>query len=48
MIVILIDWGIIMEGKSKINNLQINAAPQDTTIQKEPIMEGELTGYPSI
>lgn len=37
-----------MEEKSKISNLQINNVPQNTTIQKEPIMEGELTGYPSI
>ena len=37
-----------MEEKSKINNLQINNVPQNTSIQKQPIMEGELTGYPSI
>ena len=37
-----------MEEKTRINNLEINAVPQNTSIQKEPIMEGELTGYPSI
>lgn len=37
-----------MEEKSSINNLDINNIPQNTSIQKEPIMEGELTGYPSI
>lgn len=37
-----------MEEKSKINNLEINNIPQNTAIQKQPIMEGELTGYPSI
>ena len=37
-----------MEEKSKINNLEINSVPQNTAIQKQPIMEGELTGYPSI
>ena len=37
-----------MEEKSKINNLKINNIPQTTSVQKQPIMEGELTGYPSI
>ena len=37
-----------MEEKSKIQNLKINSVPENTSIQKEPIMEGELTGYPSI
>ena len=37
-----------MEEKSKINNLEVNSVPQNTSIQKDPIMEGELTGYPSI
>lgn len=37
-----------MEKKSKINNLKINDVPFNTSIQKQPIMDGELTGYPSI
>lgn len=37
-----------MKEKSRINNLEINSVPQNISIQKEPIMEGELTGYPSI
>lgn len=37
-----------MKEKSKINNLGINSVPQKTSIQKEQIMQGELTGYPSI
>lgn len=36
------------EKKSIINNLKINDVPQNTSIQKQTIMEGELTGYPSI
>ena len=35
-----------MEEKSKIYNL--GSIPQNAAIQKEQIMEGELTGYPSI
>lgn len=37
-----------MEEKSKINNLEVNNIPRNTSIQKEPIMQGELTGYASI
>lgn len=37
-----------MEEKSKINNLKINKVIENTSLQKEPILEGELTGYPSI
>lgn len=37
-----------MEQKTKINNLEINNVPQNISMQKQPIMEGELTGYPSI
>ena len=37
-----------MEENKKIHNLEINNVPEHTSIQKEPIMEGELTGYPSI
>lgn len=37
-----------MEEKSKITNLEVNNVLQNTSIQKQPIMEGELTGYPSI
>lgn len=37
-----------MEEKSRINNLNINSVPQNTVVQRQPIMEGELTGYPSI
>jgi len=39
---------IKMEEKSKINNLKINKVIENTSLQKEPILEGELTGYPSI
>lgn len=35
-----------MEKKSKLDN--IGNIPQNATIQRKPIMEGELTGYPSI
>lgn len=35
-----------MEKKLKINN--IGNVPQNAAIQKEPILAGELTGYPSI
>ena len=37
-----------MENISKINSLEVNNIPQNTSIQREPIMEGELTGYASI
>ena len=37
-----------MEENKKIHNLEINNVPEHTSMQKEPIMEGELTGYPSI
>ena len=37
-----------MEDNKKINNLEIGSIPKQTSLQKEPIMEGELTGYPSI
>ena len=44
-----VDWGKIeMEEKTKISNLEINNIQQNTAVQKEPIMEGKLTGYPSI
>ncbi len=35
-----------MGDKNKVNNL--GNIPQNVSIQKEPIMEGSLTGYPSI
>ena len=34
--------------KEIINNLKVNSVPKSTSIQKEPILEGELTGYASI
>jgi len=37
-----------MEEKSRINNLEVNSVPQNAVVQRQPIMEGELTGYPSI
>lgn len=37
-----------MKDNKKIHNLQIGNIPKQTSIQKEPIIEGELTGYPSI
>lgn len=37
-----------MEEKTNINNIKVNNVPQNTAIQKEPIMNGKLTGYPSI
>lgn len=37
-----------MEEKHTINNLEVNSVPEKVSVQKEPIMEGELTGYPSI
>ena len=37
-----------MEIEHKISNLEVNSIPTKASIQKEPIMEGELTGYPSI
>ncbi|MDO4962690.1 MAG: class I adenylate-forming enzyme family protein [bacterium] len=37
-----------MKEENKIKNLKVNEVLEHTSIQKEPILEGELTGYPSI
>lgn len=37
-----------MEENKKINDLKINTVPQNTSLSREPIMSGELTGYPSV
>lgn len=37
-----------MEENSKINNLEENKVIENTSLQKEPILKGELTGYPHI
>lgn len=37
-----------MKEKARINNLKVNNLPENISVQKQPIIEGELTGYPSI